>query len=70
VINIEELESYDDKEQQGDTKDKKAKKIKFCFIRLLSQIHNIVIYIRGLTAQIAEFLELVSKIILLDNRIR
>jgi hypothetical protein len=50
VINIEELKSYNNKEQQGDTKDKKAKKIKFRLIRLLSQMHNIVIYICGLTA--------------------
>jgi hypothetical protein len=70
VINIEELKSYDDKKQQEDTKDKKAKKIKFCLIKPLNQMHNIVIYIRGLTAQIAEFLELVSKMIPLDNRIR
>jgi hypothetical protein len=33
-------------------------------------MHNIVIYIRSLTAWIAEFLELASKIILLDNRTR
>jgi hypothetical protein len=70
VINIEELESYDNKEQQEDTKDKKAKKIKFRLIRPLGQIHNIVIHIRGSTAQIAEFLELVSRIIPLDNRTR
>jgi hypothetical protein len=50
VINIEELESYDNKEQQEDIKDKKAKKIKFCLIGPLGQIHNIVIYICGLTA--------------------
>jgi len=29
VINIEELESYDDEEQQGDIRDKEAKRIKF-----------------------------------------
>jgi hypothetical protein len=70
VINIKELESYDNKEQQGNTKDKEAKKIKFRLIRPLGQMHNIVIHIRGSTGQIAEFLKLASKMIPLDNRTR
>jgi hypothetical protein len=70
VINIEELESYDDKEQQGDTGDKEAKKIKFRLMGPLGQMHNIVIHIRGSTARIAEFLELASRMIPLDNRTR
>jgi hypothetical protein len=36
----------------------------------LGKIYNIIVYIRGLTARIAEFLELVGRRILLDNRIR
>jgi hypothetical protein len=70
VINIKELKSYDDKEQRGDTGDKEAKRIKFRLIGPLGQIHNIVIYIRGSTARIAKFLELVSRMILLNNRTR
>jgi hypothetical protein len=70
VINIEELESYDDKEQQGDTGDEEAKKIKFRLMGPLGQMHNIVIHIRGSTARIAEFLELASRMIPLDNRTR
>jgi len=29
VVELEELESYDDEEQQGDIRDKEAKRIKF-----------------------------------------
>ena len=36
----------------------------------LGQMHNIVIHIRGSTARIAEFLELASRMIPLDNRTR
>ena len=67
MINIEELESYNDKEQQGDIGDEEAKKIKFCLMGPLGQMHNIVIHIRGSTAQITEFLELASRMIPLDN---
>jgi hypothetical protein len=70
VINIEELKSYDDKEQQGDTRDEEAKRIKFRLMGPLGQMHNIVIHIRSLTAWITEFLELASRMIPLDNRIR
>ena len=70
MISIEELKSYDNKEQQGDTGDNEAKRTKFCLIGLLSQIHNIVIYIRGLTARITKFLELTKRLIPLDNRTR
>ena len=67
MINIEELESYDNKKQQGDTRDKEAKRIKFRLMGPLGQMHNIVIHIRGSTAWITEFLKLASRMILLDN---
>ena len=70
MINIEELVSYDDKEQQGDTRDEEAKRIKFHLMGPLGQMHNIVIHIRGSTARIAEFLELASRMIPLDNHTR
>jgi hypothetical protein len=50
VINIEELKSYDNKEQQEDTRDKEAKRIKFHLMGPLGQMHNIVIHIYGSTA--------------------
>jgi hypothetical protein len=70
VINIEELELYNNEEQQGDTRDKEAKRIKFCLMGPLGQMYNIVIHICSSTAQIAEFLKLASRMILLDNRTR
>jgi hypothetical protein len=70
VINIEELESYNNEEQQGDTRDEEAKRIKFHLMGPLGQMHNIVIYIHGSTTWIAEFLELTSRMIPLDNHTR
>ncbi len=70
MIDIKELESYDKKEQQGDTRDKEARRIKFCLIGPLGQIYNIIIHICGSTSQIVEFLELASRLILLDNHMR
>ena len=70
MMDIEELESYDKKEQQGDTRDKEARRIKFRLMGPLGQMHNIVIHIRGSTSRIVEFLELASRLIPLDNRTR
>jgi len=67
VINIEELESYDDEEQRGDIRDEEAKRTKFRLMGPLGKMHNILIHIRGSTARIAEFLELAGRLILLDN---
>lgn len=44
--------------------------MKFRLIGPLDKIHNIIIYIRGSTARITKFLELVKRKILLNNRIR
>jgi len=69
-MDIKELESYDKKEQQGDTRDKEARRIKFCLMGPLGQMHNIVIHICGSTSQIIEFVKLVSRLIPLDNHTR
>ena len=61
---------YDDEDKRGEIGDKEATKIKFWLIRLLSKMHNIIIYICGLTAWIAEFLELAGRLILLNNYMR
>jgi hypothetical protein len=61
------LYNNEDKKDKGD---KKARNVKFRLIGLLDKIHNIVIYIQGLTAQIAEFVKLAKKQISLDNRTR
>src|SRR5438552_12691246 len=36
----------------------------------LSQLHNIIVHIRGSTTRINEFLELAKRMVLLDNRTR
>ena len=67
IIEIDKLELYNNKEQQGNTEDKEAKKTKFCFIELLGKIYNIVVYIQGSTVRAAKFVELAGRLILLDN---
>ena len=67
---MDELKSYDDKEQQGDIGDEEARKIRFRLIGPLGKIHNIVVYIQGSTARADEFIWLAGRLIPLDNRIR
>jgi hypothetical protein len=70
VIEIDELESYDNEERQRDAGDEETKKTKFRLIGPLGKIHNIVVNIRGSTARAAEFVELAGRLIPLDNRTR
>jgi hypothetical protein len=67
---MDELESYDDKERQGDVGDDDTKKTRFRLMGPLGKIHNIVVYIRGSTTRAAEFVELAGRLIPLDNRTR
>jgi hypothetical protein len=70
VIDLDELESYDLKNIDEKLTDKVIMRAKFRLLRLLSQGHNIVIYIRRLNARTDYFRKLVKKIILMDNRTR
>jgi len=70
VVNLEDLESYDNDEEQGDLKEEEARRAQFRLMGPLGQIHNIAIHIRGSTARTAEFLELSSRMIPLDNHTR
>jgi hypothetical protein len=69
-VKIEELQSYDDQDQKKEKEGEEERRVKFRLIGPLGKIHNIVVYIRGLTARIAEFLELAGRRIPLDNRTR
>jgi hypothetical protein len=69
-VEIEELKSYNDQDQRGEKEGKEERRVKFRLIGPLSKIHNIVVYIRGSTARIAEFLELIGRQIPLNNRTR
>jgi hypothetical protein len=70
VIEMDELESYDDKERQGDIGDEEARRTRFRLMGPLGKIHNIVVYIRGSTTRATEFVELAGRLIPLDNRTR
>lgn len=69
-VGIEELESYNDQDQRGQREGEEERKTKFRLIGPLGKLHNIVVYIRGSTTRIAEFLELAGRRIPLDNRTR
>jgi hypothetical protein len=69
IIRVKELESYDNEDKTGEG-DKEARKAKFRLMGPLGKMYNIVIYIRGSTARIAEFVELAGRRIPLDNRTR
>jgi len=69
IIEIDKLKLYNNKEQQGDIRDKEARKARFCLIGPLGKIHNIVVYIRGST-RAAKFIKLIGRLIPLNNRIR
>jgi hypothetical protein len=70
VFEIDELESYDEKEKKGETGDEEEKRAKFRLIGPLGQLHNIIVHIRGSTARTNEFLELAGRKVPLDNRTR
>jgi hypothetical protein len=69
VIEIKKLQSYDNKDEKGEG-DEEARNVKFRLMGPLGKIHNIVIYIQGLTARIAEFVKLARRRIPLNNRTR
>jgi hypothetical protein len=68
MIDLDELESHDLKNENGEFTNEKIKKIRFRFLKLFSQEHNIVIYIRGLSARTEHFKTLIERMILMDNR--
>jgi hypothetical protein len=58
---------YNKKEKKREIGNKEERKIKFQFIGLLSQLYNIIVYIRGSTACTNKFIELAGRRVLLDN---
>ena len=53
IIKIKELKLYDAIDKRGEKASKEARKAKFWLIRPLKQLYNIIVYIKGLIAQIA-----------------
>jgi hypothetical protein len=70
VLEIEELELYNDQEGKGELRDNEERKAKFQLMGPLGQLHNIIVYICGSTSCINEFLELAGRMVPLDNRTR
>ena len=69
-MEIEKLKSYDDQDQREEKEGEEERRVKFRLLGPLGKMHNIVVYIRGSTTRIAEFLELIRRRIPLDNRMR
>jgi hypothetical protein len=70
IIGIDELESYDDRKQEEDARDKEGRRAKFRLMGPLGKIHNIVVYIRSSAAHSTEFVRLAGRLLPLDNRTR
>ena len=66
ILEIEELELYNEKEKE-EKRDDEERRVKFRLIGPLSQLHNIVVYIRGSPRRIKAFLEIARRMIPLDN---
>ena len=70
VIDLDDLESYDQEEENRELIDNEEKKAKFRLLGPLGQGHNIVVHMRGSSSRIEYFKKLVGRIILIDNRTR
>jgi hypothetical protein len=68
VINLDELESYDLENENGELTDKKIRKTRFRFLRSFNQKYNIVIHIRKSNIRTEYFRTLIERIIPIDNR--
>jgi hypothetical protein len=70
VIDLDELESYDLEDADGEFTDEEAMRAKFRLLGPLGQGHNIVVHIRELSARTDHFRKLAEKMIPVDNRTR
>ena len=70
VVKIDELESYDEQEKNGQLSFDEAKKLQFRLLGPLGKGHNIIVHIRSLLGRTAEWKELVGRMIPMDNRTR
>jgi hypothetical protein len=70
VIDLDELESYDLEDSDGELTDEEAIRAKFRLLGPLGQGHNIVAHIRGSSARTNYFRKLAGRMIPMDNRTR
>lgn len=70
VIDIEELESYDDQDRKGETSNEEERKAKFRLMGPLGKLHNTVVHIRSSPTRSKVFINMAGRMIPLDNRTR
>jgi hypothetical protein len=67
VVQIEELESYDEEEQQEEYINKEAIRVRFRLLGPLGKGHNIVVHIHGSPNRTAQFVQLAGRLVPMDN---
>jgi hypothetical protein len=70
IIEIEQLESYDQQEEKGELGDEEERRTNFRVLGPLGKLHNIVVHIRSSAGRTKEFKILAERMIPLDNRTR
>ena len=70
LIEMEQLESYDEQEGKGEVGDEEEKRATFRVMGPLGKLHNIVVHIRNSAGRTKEFKDLAGRMIPLDNRTR
>jgi hypothetical protein len=69
-MDLEELASYDLKDEDKKFTNKKIRKIRFRFLEFLNKEYNIVIHIDGSSARTDVFKKFAEKLISINNRTR
>jgi hypothetical protein len=70
LVDMDELESYDEAEADGELTDEEVKKAKFRLLGPLGKAHNIVVHIRSSGGHADHFRKLAGRMIPMDNRTR
>ena len=69
-VEIEDLESYDNLKAAGQFQNDNETRKKFQLLGPLGKLYNIIVNIQGSASQTTEFLDLVGRMIPLDNCMR
>ena len=69
-MDLEELASYDLKDEDKELTDKKIRRTRFRLLKPLNQKYNIVVYINESSTRTDVFRKLAGRLILINNRIR
>ena len=69
-MDLEELASYNLKNEDGELTDEEIRRARFRLLKLLGKGYNIVVYINRSSARTDVFRKFTGRLILMDNRIR